>query len=96
MLKSVGASTQPSFTPLLMGKGSEDEPSNWTVPCMSSGRYHLEQLGWTSNLPKQHKLALPADKVKGLGQVNESNVEWLSLLTALLLELAQGEYHVDG
>ena len=32
MLRSVGASTQPCFTPLLIGKGSEVEPSHWTVP----------------------------------------------------------------
>ena len=76
------------MTPLLMGKGSEDESSNCTVPCMSSWKdvYHLEQPGWTSNLPKQHEEALPADKVKGLGQVDEGNVEWLSLFTAILLE----------
>ena len=31
MLRSVGASTQPCFTPLLIGKGTEVEPSHWTV-----------------------------------------------------------------
>ena len=36
MPKGVGASTQPCFTPLLIGKGSEVEPTYWTVPCMSS------------------------------------------------------------
>ena len=38
MPKAVGASTQPCFTPLLIGKGSEVEPTYWTVPCMSSRR----------------------------------------------------------
>lgn len=36
MPKRVGASTQPCFTPFLIGKGPEAEPSYWTVPCMSS------------------------------------------------------------
>ena len=36
MPKGVGAITQPCFTPLLIGKGSEVEPTYWTVPCMSS------------------------------------------------------------
>ena len=36
MPKRVGASTQPCFTPFLIGKEPEAEPSYWTVPCMSS------------------------------------------------------------
>ena len=36
MPKSVGARTDPRLTPLLMGKGSEEEPSYWTVPFISS------------------------------------------------------------
>ena len=36
MPKRVGTSTQPCFTPFLIGKGPEAEPSYWTVPCMSS------------------------------------------------------------
>ena len=35
MPKSVGARTHPSLTPLLMGKGSEEEPSYRTVPFIS-------------------------------------------------------------
>ena len=38
MPKGVGASTQPCFTPLLIGKGSEVKPTYWTVPRMSSRR----------------------------------------------------------
>ena len=34
--KSVGARTQPCFTPLRMSKGAEVEPSYTTVPFMSS------------------------------------------------------------
>ena len=36
MPKRVGTSTQPCFTPFLIGKGPETEPLYWTVPCMSS------------------------------------------------------------
>ena len=36
MPKRVGASAQPCFTPFLIGKGPEAEPSYWTVPCISS------------------------------------------------------------
>jgi len=36
MPKGVGASTQPCFTPLLIRKGYEVEPTYWMVPCMSS------------------------------------------------------------
>ena len=35
-------------------------------------------------------------KVKGLGQIDESNVEGHLLFTAFLLQVAQGEQHVDG
>ena len=34
--KRVEASTQPCFTPLLIEKGSVEDPLYWTVPCMSS------------------------------------------------------------
>ena len=34
--KSVKAKTQPSFTPLLIGKGSEVDPSKDRVPLMFS------------------------------------------------------------
>ena len=36
MPKGVGASKKPCFDPLLIRKGSEVEPTYWTVPCMSS------------------------------------------------------------
>ena len=39
MPKSVGARTQPCFTPLLIGKGSKEEPSYCTVPCIFSWNY---------------------------------------------------------
>ena len=36
MPKRFGARTHPCLTPLLMGKGSEEEPSCWTVSLISS------------------------------------------------------------
>ncbi|GFR66032.1 hypothetical protein ElyMa_005547300 [Elysia marginata] len=36
MPNSVSARTHPCFTPLLIWKGSEDQPSYWTVPTMPS------------------------------------------------------------
>ena len=36
MRKCVSARTHPSLTQLLMGKGSREEPSCWTVPLISS------------------------------------------------------------
>ena len=36
MPKSVEARTHPCFTPLLIGKGSDEDPSYCTVPFMSS------------------------------------------------------------
>lgn len=36
MPKRMDASAQPCFTPFLIGKGPEAEPSYWTVPCISS------------------------------------------------------------
>lgn len=33
---SVGASTHPCFTPLCLRKGSEEEQSNGTVPCIEA------------------------------------------------------------
>ena len=40
MLKSVGACTQPCFVPFLIGNGSEDEPSHWTVPYDEPPLFH--------------------------------------------------------
>ena len=38
--------------------------------------------------------AITADKVEGLGEVDECNVQGHLLLSALLLELTEGEDHV--
>ena len=91
MPKSVGARTHPCFTPLLIGKGSDEDPSYYTVPFMSSWKdvIILRSLGGggggASNPLQKGEEALSADQVKSLGQVNEGYVESLSLLSALLL-----------
>ena len=43
---------------------------------------------------ESHEEAISADKVKGLGEVDECNVQGNPLLSALLLELMEGEDHV--
>ena len=50
--------------------------------------------GGTTDLLQQLEQTLPAHKVKYLGEVDEGNVERHLLLTALLLELSNGEDHV--
>ena len=48
----------------------------------------------TANLTESLEEAISAEKVKGLGEVNECNVQGHLLLSALLLELTEGEDHV--
>ena len=87
MRKSVGARIHPCFTPLLIEKGSDEDPSYCTVPFMSSWKdvIILRSLGGHPILCKRVKRALSAHQVKSLGQVNEGDVQRLSLLSALLL-----------
>ena len=49
------------------------------------GRDHSQELGGTSNPQQKGEEALSADQVKSPGLINEGYVEWLSLLSALLL-----------
>ena len=49
MLRSVGESTQPCFTPLLIGNGSEVEPSYWTVPSWKT-LSSLGACGWVHQI----------------------------------------------
>ncbi len=97
MPKSVGARTQPCFTPLRIGKGSEDEPSYWTVPFISSWKdvTIFRSLGGHLILCNRVKRPFLLTEVEGLGQVDEGDVEWLSLLPALLLQLSQWKDHVN-
>ena len=48
----------------------------------------------TADLTESLKEAISADKVEGLGEVDECNVQGHPLLSALLLELTEGEDHV--
>lgn len=91
MPKNVGASTHPYFTPLLIGNGLEEEPSHWTVPCMSAWKdvNILRSLGGHPILCRRERReeAFTSDKVESHGQVNEDDVQWLPLFKALLLQL---------
>ena len=86
-----GGSTHPCFTPLLIGNGSEEEPSYWTGPCMSSwediGLIILRSMGGIqSTVVACSEEALAADQVEGLGQMDEGDVQWSSLFAAFLLQ----------
>ena len=54
-----------------MGKGSEEDAEFWGA----------------ADLPEDFKMSLPADQIKGLGEIFEHHVWWLALLFALLLGL---------
>ena len=60
------------------------------------GNHKLQQFWWTADLLQELKETSSADQVEGFRQVNEGNVQRLSLLTAFLLKLSEGEDHVDG
>ena len=49
---------------------------------------------WEEANLQQLEQTLPAHKVKRLGDVDEGDVERHLLVTALLLKLSNGEYHV--
>ena len=69
---SVGARTQPCFTPLRMLKGSEMAPSYKTV---------LHDAEYDKGTPDLEK-AISAHKVECLCYVNEGNIKWLFFLSA--------------
>ena len=54
------------------------------------------QLRGPTDLLQQLEQTFPAHKVKCLSEVNEGDVERHLLLTALLLELSNGEDHVQS
>ena len=58
------------------------------------GSDDVVQLGGGATDLQQLEQTLPAHKVKCLGEVHEGDVERHLLLTALLLELSNGEDHV--
>lgn len=55
--------------------------------------HHLAaQLGRTTNLFPQMKEVFSTDQIKNLGQVDECQIQWLALLSALLLKPDHSEY----
>ena len=51
---------------------------------------------WPVDLFQELEQVTPTDKVECLGQIYEGNEEGHLLFAAFLLQLAQGENHVDG
>jgi hypothetical protein len=81
---SVGAKTQPCFTPLLTGKASDIPPlkKKTTMHVLEKGSHHLNQSWGASNLLQKAEEPAPTN------QVDEGDVQWLLLLSTLLLQLA--------
>ena len=96
MSKNVDGSTRPCFTPLLIGKGSEVEPSYWTVSCMSSWKDNiiLRSLGGHPILCKRVNNPFQLIRFEGLTQVDKGNIKGFPLLPTLFLQLSQGKDHV--
>ena len=97
MSKNVGASTRPCFTLLLIGKGSEVEPSYWPVSCMSSWKdiIILRSLGGHPILCKTVNNPFQLIRFEGRTQVHKGNVQGFPLLPTLFLQLPQGKDHVN-
>ena len=55
-----------------------------------------KELRWTADFLKDLKEAAPANQVEGFGQVHKCDEQGLLLLSALLLQLTEGEDHVHG
>ena len=62
-----------------------------TLHVLMKGRDDAVQLGGTTDLLQQLEQTLPAHKVKCLSEVDEGNVGRHLLLTALFLEMSNGE-----
>ena len=86
----------PLFNPTLDCEGLRrlSVEAHNTLHVLMKGSDDAVQLGGTADLLQQLEQTLPAHKVKCLGEVNEGDVEWHLQLTALLLELSNGKYHV--
>ena len=82
MSKNLSASTRPCFTPLLIGKESEVEPSYWTVSCMSSWKdiIFLRSLGGHPILCKRVNNPFLLIRLEGLTLVDKGNIQGFPLL----------------
>ena len=97
--KRVGASTQPCFTPLPMSsKGSETLLLNCTDPFVLEwkGSVKLCSLGgqpiFRSALKRPSLLTRSKALVRSMNATKQGHL----LLSALLLELSEGEHHVHS
>ena len=60
---------------------------NGPTHILMKGHNHAQKLGGASNPLEEGKQSFTANQVKGLGQVNEGQVQGFSLLPAFLLQL---------
>ena len=92
----MGAKTQPCFTPLETGKGSEAAPCSITCAIIPSWKdlMMLTNLSGQPSLDKMAHRPPTADGIKSLCEIHKQYVEVLVLLAALLLYLAYREDHV--
>ena len=97
MLNSVEASTQPCLAPFVIGNGSENSPSFWTLASIQSWSCRTTAM----NLAGQPKLchnfpkSLTTDNVKCFGKVDKGHIESHILFLAFLLKLPCCENHVN-
>ena len=95
-LNRVGAKSHPCFTPLDTGKGSDTAVFHYASHHAIMERSDdADKLWWTAKLGQNGPQALTTDGIKRLRQVHKQDVEVLVLFTALLLQLAKSEDHVD-
>ncbi|KAL8595938.1 hypothetical protein ACOMHN_018250 [Nucella lapillus] len=97
-LNRVGARTQPYFTPLHTGKGSDVSPLSCTMTIMLSWNWRTTAMNilgcpyFTMILQRPSLLTVP----KSLGQIDKGGEEAGILFLALLLELSRSKHHADS
>ena len=92
------ARTHPFFTSPRILKGSDVEPSKSTVPFKSLRKdlMVLRSLGGHPILGRILNRPSLLIQVKILREVYECYEEWLRLFPAVLLQLSDGEHHING
>ena len=96
MLNSVGARTQPCFTPFVTGKGVEDSLSSRSLHSIVKRSDHLDEFVWASELAHDLPETVAADGVECFGEVDKCCVKVDILFLAFFLQLTCSKYHVGG
>ena len=99
MLKRVGASTQPWFTPLVTGNGAEDSSS----VVQDVGLHAIVELSHLQDesvrapeLAHHFLEPLTTVSVKGLGKVDKGRVQVDIFFLTFFLQLPGSKHHVSG